>query len=177
MSDVLGTVITPTAPRSAAGIAAFRDQAALRAALQTNFGVAPPTTPSFVQIGTVTLSCLAPTRYYVTGPRDAGLPGLLAKSLSGLAAITDQSDLLTSFTLTGPETRETLARIVPVDLTPAKFPIGALALTRAGHLDVRLWRMAELTYELAVTRSCANDLRHALGIGDGLRRAAHPTTP
>jgi sarcosine oxidase subunit gamma len=162
MSDA--AAIAPAAPRAAAGITAFRDHEALRTALHAEFGIAPPSTPRFVQAGPVTLSCVSPTRYFVTAPPDVPLAAMLTKSLSGLAAITDQSDQWAIFALAGADIREMLARIVPVELTPAKFPVGALALTRAGHLDVRLWRIAEEFYELAVTCSCADDLRHALGL-------------
>jgi sarcosine oxidase subunit gamma len=165
MSEAATTSVTESAPRSAAGIAAFRDHDAVRAALQTAFGVAPPTTAGFVQAGPVTLSCLSPTRYFATAPRDTNLPRSLAKYLAELAAVTDQSDLWVSYTLAGPAVRETLARLVPVDLAPEKFPVGTLALTRAGHLHVRLWRLAADSYEISVQRSCTDDLRHALGAG------------
>ena len=41
-------------------------------------------------------------------------------------------------------------------MAPACLRVGDLALTRAGHLNVRLWRCADLDYELAVTRSYAD---------------------
>jgi sarcosine oxidase subunit gamma len=164
MSETPVPSIVPVAPRSAAGIAAFRDHDALRAALRDLLGVVPPLTPGFVQAGDLTLSCLAPARYFVAGPRDAGLPVRLAEALAGLAAVTDQSDVWVGFVLSGLDIRETLARVVPIDLTPDRFPVGGVALTRAGHLDVRLWRIAAQSYELAVSRSYADDLRHALGV-------------
>jgi sarcosine oxidase subunit gamma len=162
MADDMGVTITAAAPRAAAGIAGFRDRDRLLAALQAEFGADIPSTPRFVQTGALTLSCLAPARYFVTAPRDSDLPARLAESLAGLAAVTDQSDLWACFSLSGSRSRETLARVVPVDLTPAKFRAGDLALTRAGHLDVRLWRLAEHSYDIAVARSYAEDLRYWL---------------
>ncbi len=162
MADDMGITITAAAPRSAAGIAGFRDRDRLVAALQAEFGADIPSTPRFVQADALTLSCLAPTRYFATAPRDTDLPARLAASLAGLAAVTDQSDLWACFVLAGPRSRETLARVVPVDLTPSKFRPGDLALTRAGHLDVRLWRLGEHSYEIAVARSYAEDLRYVL---------------
>jgi sarcosine oxidase subunit gamma len=108
------------------------------------------------------LSCLAPGRYLATADRLADLPSRFARSLSSLAAITDQSDLWHTLTLTGPAAALVLARLVPINLAPEIFPVGALALTRAGHLDVRLWHIADATYELATPRSYAADLDHAL---------------
>jgi len=157
--------IIPVAPRSVAGIGAFRDRERFLAALQSELGIDIPTTPRFVQAGGVTLSCLAPGRYLASADRGADLPARFAKCLAGLAALTDQSDLWEIFSLSGATIRETLARLVPIDLSPAKFRIGDLALTRAGHLDVRLWRVADQSYELAVARSYAADLRAALPAG------------
>lgn len=163
MSETTSLTIEQAAPRSIAAITAFRDRAALCAALQAEYGTAaPPTTPSFVQAGPVTLSCLSPARYLATGPRDAALPARLAQTLAGLAAVTDQSDQWAIFTLSGPQTRDRLARLVPIDVAPETFRIGDLALTRAGHIDVRLWRIAADTYELAASHSYAADVRHGL---------------
>jgi sarcosine oxidase subunit gamma len=162
MAEDAGVTITLAAPSSAAGIAAFRDQGRLLAALQAEFGADIPSTPRFVQTGALTLSCLAPTRYFATAPRNADLAARLSASLTGLAAVTDQSDLWACFAISGLRSRVTLARIVPIDLTPSKFRPGDLALTRAGHLDVRLWCVGEHSYEIAVARSYAEDLRYVL---------------
>jgi sarcosine oxidase subunit gamma len=164
MPENARTTIEQAAPRSIAGIGAFRDRDRLLAALQAEFGVAPPTTPCSVRAEGLTLSCLAPDRFLATADRAANLPGRLAQSLAGLAAVTDQSDFWMTYIVSGPSVRETLARIVPIDLEPAKFRIGDLALTRGGHIDVRLWRVGEESYELAAGRSYAQDFRHALEI-------------
>jgi sarcosine oxidase subunit gamma len=160
MSDHV--TIERAAPRSIAAIAAFRDHAALLAALQSEYGAAPPS-QTFFQSGPVTLSCLSPGRYLASAPRDAALPAHLAHTLAGLAAVTDQSDMWAIFTVDGPQSRDRLARLVPIDLAPGIFRIGALALTRAGHVDVRVWRVGEQSYEVAIARSYAEDLQHALG--------------
>jgi heterotetrameric sarcosine oxidase gamma subunit len=89
------------------------------------------------------------------------LPARFAKPLASLAAITDQSDLWYTLTLTGPNATMALARLVPINLAPTAFPVGALALTRAGHLDVRLWHVGDDTYEVSTARSYASDLEHA----------------
>jgi sarcosine oxidase subunit gamma len=160
MSDALG--LTEPAPRSIAGIASFRDHAALLDALQSEFGLAPPATAAFVEASGVTLSTLAPSRYLAMADREAALPRRLVAALSAHAAITDQSDLWHLFALSGPGASDALSRVVPIDLAPEAFPIGALALTRAGHLNVRLWHIAAQAYEIAVARSYADDLRHDL---------------
>ena len=162
MSEGRGIDIEVAAPRSWAGVGAFKDQARLAAALEAEFGVALPATGSFVQAKGVTFSCLAPARFLASAERDAGLPARLAKSLDGIAAVTDQSDTWAIFSLSGALVREHLARVVPIDLGPDRLRVGDLALTRAGHMDVRLWRVAAQVYEIAAARSYARDLRSAL---------------
>jgi sarcosine oxidase subunit gamma len=150
------------APRAIIGIGAYRDRAPLLAALETGFGLTVPTTPSFVASGGITLSCLAPGRFVATADRDSGLVARLTAALATVAALTDQSDLWHYFVLSGAAAPEALARLVPIDLAPQSFPVGALSLTRAGHLNVRLWHLGAGSYELAVSRSYADDLRHDL---------------
>jgi sarcosine oxidase subunit gamma len=162
MFDGAAITIGDGAPRSVAGIAGYRDRAALVAALELEFGVSVPAGSAFVRAAGVTLSCVAPARYVAAGDRAAGLPARLGASLANVAAVTDQSDLWQVFEVSGAGTGEMLSRVVPVDLAPEVFPVGALALTRAGHLNVRLWHIDVQTYEIAVSRSYAEDLRHAL---------------
>ncbi len=162
MSDSLAASVTITRapPRSLAAIGAFGDPSSLRAALAAEFAVSVPTTPTCVRAGTTTLACLAPARYFASGPREADLPARLAVAFAGLAAVTDQSDMWETFVVSGEHVHELLARVVPVELGA----VGALALTRAGHLEVRVCRVAELDYEVSVWRSYGPDLLHALTV-------------
>ena len=163
MAETPGFTATRAAPRSLAGLASFRDQEPFRAALLA-MGLTAPTTPSVTEAGGITLSCLAPGRYLASAAAAENLPARFAASLAGLAAITDQSDMWDIFTLRGPRILDALAQRVPIDLTPSHFRIGDLALTRAGHLDVRLWRIDEQGYEIATTRSYGQNLAESLGI-------------
>jgi sarcosine oxidase subunit gamma len=157
-----GTEIRLAPPRSIAAITLFADRARGLAGLQSVLGADIPTTPRCVQNGAVTLACLAPGRFLASGARDAALPARLARSLEGIAAVTDQSDMWETLVVSGPTARERLARAVPIDVDEQVFAVNDVALTRAGHLDVRLWRAAAETYEISVTRSFSEDLRHAL---------------
>jgi sarcosine oxidase subunit gamma len=154
--------LTEPAPRAIVHIGAYRDRAPLLAALQAEFGLTAPATPGFAEAGGITISCLARGRYLATAARDADLFARLSAALTDLAALTDQSDLWQYFTVSGPSAAEALTRLVPIDLAPRAFPVGALAATRAGHLIVRVWHLAAGVYELAVSRSDADDLRHDL---------------
>jgi sarcosine oxidase subunit gamma len=161
MSDV---AIEAAPLRSVAGIGAFGDPSGLLAALQGEFGVAVPAAIGFAEAGAIRLSRLGPSRFLVSGDGAADLPGRLARLLEGVGAVTDQSDLWICFVVSGGLVREVLSRVVPVDIRAAQFPVGGLALTRAGHLDVRLFRTGELQFEIAVGRSYAADLRHLLEV-------------
>ncbi len=149
-------------PRSVAGIGAFAGGAGLPAALRAELGADLPAPSRCVQAGGVAVSCLAPGRFLASGGRAADLPARLARSLAALAAVTDQSDMWAVFAVSGEAVRDVLARVVPLDLDPRVFREGDLALTRAGHLNVRLWRLGATGYEIAVERSFAPDLHHAL---------------
>ena len=151
MADAIRT----TPPRSVAAVTALRDPARVRDALRRHFRTAPSETAGWVDAAGTRLSRLAPDRFLVQGARDSAVPATLAPLLDGIAAVTDQSDLWHTVTITGPSAADHLGRIVPVDLHLSVFPAGRLALTRGQHVDLRLWRLGAEEWELAVARSYA----------------------
>lgn len=149
-------MVEPEPPRCITAIALFRNTPL--ATLERALGASLPTRPRRVQAGGAAISCLAPSRYVVMTARGSSLPARLVTDLAGAAAVTDQSDQWTIFALSGPAARDRLAGVVPTDVDDTQFRPGDVALTRAGHLDVRLWRLDEERYEIAVLRSLADDL-------------------
>jgi len=91
---------------------------------------------------------------------DDGLKTRLAPAAK-FAAITDQSDGRAIFLVSGPDAREWLQKLVPVDLHESVFLADHTALTLAGHIPVQIWREAD-TFALACFRSFAGALHHAL---------------
>jgi len=83
----------------------------------------------------------------------------LAARMGG--AVTDQSDGLFLFAVSGPQAREILKRLVPIDLRERHFQAGAAAITHAAHIGVRIWREDD-RFILACFRSFAPSLHHAL---------------
>jgi sarcosine oxidase subunit gamma len=162
MSDHTGVAIAQAPLRSVAGIGRFGAASDVHAALQAEFGFSVPEGSAFVEAGAVRLCRLGPSRYLVSGDRAAGLPVLLARVLADVAGVTDQSDLWIWYSVSGDLAREVLGRVVPVDIRATTFAVGALASTRAGHLDVMLLRTGENSFEIATARSYAEDLRHLL---------------
>ena len=74
-----------------------------------------------------------------TNPIDAA-KALLGKSLSKQMAMTDQSDSWVVLALSGPQSRETLARICPIDCSASAMPIGTTARTSMEHLGAIITR-------------------------------------
>jgi sarcosine oxidase subunit gamma len=86
----------------------------------------------------------------------------LSERFGAVAALTDQSDGLTSFRVIGPQARAALAKLVPIDLHDSAFPPDAAAITLAGHIGVRIWQEDDGAFCLTCFRSFAQALHHAL---------------
>lgn len=89
---------------------------------------------------------------------DAPLP----KGLEAVAAVTDQSGGWAGVSLTGPAVAAALARLVPVDLSPAAFGPGSAIRAPVNHMSALILRTAPETVELWVFRSMAQTLWHEL---------------
>ena len=74
-----------------------------------------------------------------TNPIDAA-KALLGQSLSKQMAMTDQSDSWVILALSGPQSRQTLARICPIDCGVSAMPIGTTARTSMEHLGAIITR-------------------------------------
>ncbi|MEI4471701.1 sarcosine oxidase subunit gamma [Frigidibacter sp. MR17.24] len=97
-----------------------------------------------------------------TGRGQAFLTGIAPEGLEGLAALTDQSDAWTVLTLAGPGTRAALARLCPVDLSPARLPPEASLRTQLGHMAAILRPIGAETVEIWVFRSMAATAVHEI---------------
>lgn len=83
-------------------------------------------------------------------------------SLAQHAALTDQSDAWTAVTLSGADVEAVLARLVPLDLSPAHFKRGHTARTQLQHMMGSVTRIGADTFLLMVFRSMAGTLVHDL---------------
>ncbi|MBL4812663.1 MAG: sarcosine oxidase subunit gamma, partial [Rhodobacteraceae bacterium] len=100
----------------------------------------------------------------------AALPATLLAELRPLAAVTDQSGAQAMLGLTGAASEAVLARMVAVDLRPAAFAIGQVALCDIGHMPGMVLRTCTQSYELMVMRSMAATLLHE--VCDAAKRVA-----
>lgn len=84
------------------------------------------------------------------------------EGLSGLAAVTDQSDASVWVTVRGARAEAVLARLVPLDLRVAGFPQGATARSFVNHMTAQITRTGAEAFQIACFRSMAATLVHEL---------------
>jgi sarcosine oxidase subunit gamma len=151
-----------------AKVQARRDgRAALGACLAARFDLTLPEGPQRVCVRDVAAVGLGPG-VWLMGREDGGNDWArhLKSVLGGSAAVSDQSDAYVVLRLTGAGLRDTLAKLVSIDLHDRAFPPGRAAETLAAHIGVILWRLEnesqEAVFELAVSRSFAASFYHAL---------------
>lgn len=87
----------------------------------------------------------------------------LRDRLEGVATVSDQSGGYAIFRLSGPGARTVLQRGVPIDLHPAAFPPGAVAVTVIAHIGVIIRQVDDApSYDVLLFRSFAGSFRHWL---------------
>ena len=137
--------------------------AALSAAIERAFGVPLPLTPRFASGASVSFIWSGPGQWLIECPGTAiGMDQLLT-NVAGLAAVFEQTDSRVLLELSGPRVRDVLAKGLPIDLHPASFQLGDVALTSASHIGVQLWQCAaNPVYRIAVARSFFESFWHWL---------------
>jgi len=71
------------------------------------------------------------------------------------AALSDQSDAWVRLILSGPSARAVLARLVPLDLSPAACPPGSARRTLVGHMPALILYRGGDAFEMLLFRSMA----------------------
>jgi methylglutamate dehydrogenase subunit D len=94
-----------------------------------------------------------------------GFAASLREALDGLAAVSDQTSGYAVLRLTGSRVRDTLAKLVPLDLHARVFDAGSAASTIASHVPVTLWRLPDGSgghpvFEIAAPCSYAGTFWH-----------------
>ena len=80
----------------------------------------------------------------------------LQTRLEGMASVFDLTDSRVVLEVGGPRIRDALAKLLPIDLHPAAFRPGDVAVTVASHIGVTVWQIDDAPrYRLAVARSYA----------------------
>jgi heterotetrameric sarcosine oxidase gamma subunit len=137
-------------------IAPYRGQERTVAAhLEKTFGLGFPPPGKLLSNGAVSIAWSGYDQAFLIGAApDAGLVAH--------AALSDQSDAWTRLVLFGPLARAALARLVPLDLSPAAFPVGAAARSMLGHMNMLIVQAEEGVFTLMVYRSMTGTAVHEL---------------
>ena len=118
-----------------------------------------------------------PCRDAEAGPRAALWLGPDEWLLLGFAAVetpfavVDVGHRSLGFRLAGPRAAELLAGGVPLDLSPAAFPVGTCTRTIFEKAEIVLWRRAEAAWHIEVARSFAPylcDMIAAIAAANGI---------
>ena len=153
-----GIVLALVHPCEVTTIIAARSSArAVTNALKTGFGITAPDMGRSSSARGISLHSNAPDQWMAVS--SSGQIGTLAtrleEKLGKLAMITDQSHGRVVMRMSGPRTRDVLAKGTPVDLRPASFKPGMCTPTQIGHVGVLIACTGPDSFELNVGRSFA----------------------
>ncbi len=145
-----------------------RQLAALERLVQRRFHLLLPKGARRTGCGEVSLAGVGPESWLMTCENAGNAFAIgLRDSLGGPATVVDLSDAYVMLRLAGAKVRETLAKLVPVDLHERSFQVDDVAQTVAEHMAVTLWRLGDLAggeavFEISVGRSLARSLHGAI---------------
>ena len=149
-----------------ASFAAFKgkkDQ--LKAAIRERYGVDLPDTPQRVEGKDIAFVWAGPDQWMAIAERGHSRDIEVEHKplLDGLSSVVDQSDARAVVRISGPRSRDVLAKGVPIDLHPRAFKGNGVAITHANHVGVILWQIDDApTYEIAMFRGFADSFAHWL---------------
>lgn len=123
--------------------------------LETHLGLGFPAAGMTFSNGTVSIAWSGYEQAFLMGAAPDA-------SLSAHAALTDQSDAWARLVLSGPLARTVLARLVPLDLSPAAFPVGAAARSMLGHMNMLITQPEAGVFTLMIYRSMTATAVHEL---------------
>ena len=168
-ADATSVIVTERDGLGIARIEARRPQTAqVLELLRARLGVAPPNAPRWVSCGDVALGGIGPNTW-IAVHENAGnsFPESLQPLIGHCASVADQSDAYVIVRLAGPKVRAALAKLLPIDVHPRSFQVGAIAQTVCGYVGVMLWRLedgaqGDPAFEIWGGRSFAASLHEAI---------------
>jgi sarcosine oxidase subunit gamma len=132
--------------------------AALREAVHSGYRVDLPISSRHVAGPSVGFIGTGPRQWLAVSEqlRNGDLAADLARRLSGLASISDQSDGRAIVRISGPRARDVLAKGLPIDLHPSVFAPGSATTSVISLMGVTLWQVDDTpAYDIAMFRSLA----------------------
>lgn len=141
------------------------DEAGCTEKLRAAFGATLP------ENGRTCLSADGKTRFLRTQPdqlfalfihADPDARKVVHNATEGAFWTTDQTDVWCALEISGPQAREALARICPLDLHPESFGPDHMGRTVMEHLGAIIFRTGEDSFALMSARSSAQSFLHAV---------------
>lgn len=107
-----------------------------------------------------------PGQWLVMAGPNSAITRTLPDALAAIAAVIDQSGSRLIVRLSGQDVRRCLGKVMGLDLHPAVFAVGHVAMTDLAHVPVHVWRSVDgdgqAVFYLAAPRSYAGSVWHAL---------------
>ena len=137
-------------------IAASGQATAAAAALKKELGLALPAMGQSSSARGASLLGVQPGHWIAVKTGSAGgLTQRLGKAIGNAGLVTSQSHGRTMIRLSGPRSRDVLAKGTPVDLSESRFKPGMVAATQIGHVGVVVACTGADSFDLLVHRSFA----------------------
>ncbi|MDP4032074.1 MAG: sarcosine oxidase subunit gamma family protein [Pseudorhodobacter sp.] len=149
-----GVTLSEVVLESVTSVAPLKGQDKALAKTLKSLGLATPKPNCFIAKGSA--------RMVWTGRDQAFLIGLAPDALTGLAALTDQTDGWACLALEGAMAEAALMRLIGLDLRPAQFGPGSAARTALNHMQAVVMRTAAQRFEILVFRSMAQTAWHEI---------------
>lgn len=139
--------------------------AALSAALNAQFKLPMPTARQSSVKGNIRAIKTSPDQIMLVFPYDGSNANEFVQTkLGGAGYTTEQTDSWFVLEVSGPETRNALERICPLDLHGDVFPIDANGRTNMEHINVLLVRLSDDRYLMMSPRSSAQSFLHTVEV-------------
>jgi len=134
-------------------------EATLALRVREHFCVELPQGSQRAAAGEFAFAGLGPGTWLVTREGEEGVHfDALKAAVVDVGSIVDQSDGYAVLRLSGSGARDTLGKLVPLDLDECTFEVNTVACTAMGHVAGVIWRVDDLkdgapVFEIAVPRS------------------------
>ena len=132
-----------------------------------SFGVELPRGPWHIGTDDLAFVAVGADAWLAVAGKQPDLAESLDRAVGEFAAVSAQGGGCALLRLSGPRIREALAKMLPIDLHPRSFAIGAAASTVAAHIALTLWRREDApdgaaVFETVVPRSLAVNFAQVL---------------
>lgn len=149
-----GVMLGEVVPAAVASISLRRGGGEAARAALSEMGLGLPDAGRCLVQGARTVLAAAPGRWTVIDEGGADAPAMLARALGAQADVTDLTGSRVMLRLWGPRSRDSLMKLVPIDLHERAFTAGCAATTAAARVAVQVWQSdAAPVYHLMFERS------------------------